>query len=35
VFNAGKTDARVAYVIDPAKEWLQGRLAVRVLRVVL
>jgi hypothetical protein len=35
VFKAGKADARIAYVIDPVKGWLEGRLAVRVLRVVL
>lgn len=35
VFNAGKADARVAYILDPVKEWLERRLAVRVLRVVL
>lgn len=35
VFKAGKADARVAYFTDPVKAWLEGRLAVRVLRVVL
>jgi hypothetical protein len=35
VFKAGRADARVVYVIDRVKEWLGGRLAVRVLRVVL